>query len=257
MCRTQPYRLIGLVGMDPTLQSRSLTVDIAGPKGSKTRILEGVSLDVSAGQLCAVVGPSGSGKSTLLHALSGLERATSGEVQVLGQRLGDLSNRDLAKFQRDRIGFVFQQFNLVGSLTALENVLLPQRLRGVSVTKGDALKVLEQLGVADQAQTRAALLSSGQQQRVAIARVLLKSPEVVFADEPTGALDSHSAEIVQRHLSNLAEQGATVILVTHDLNAAARSDIAYVLRDGLISARIDSPTSEQLLQSASATRKTE
>jgi putative ABC transport system ATP-binding protein len=191
-------------------------------QGGVTGALNGVSIAIEEGEFTAVMGPSGSGKSTLLNLVAGLDRPTSGSVSVAGTDLGGLGEAGLARFRRDRIGFVFQFFHLLPNLTALENVLIPAQLK--SRTSGEAAgrKLLVQLGIAEVADRYPAKLSGGQQQRVAIARALINQPALLLADEPTGALDTASGEQVMTLLAELNKEGQTVVLVTHDAKLATR-----------------------------------
>ncbi len=191
-------------------------------QGGVTGALNGVSIAIEEGEFTAVMGPSGSGKSTLLNLVAGLDRPTSGSVSVAGTDLGRLGEAGLARFRRDRIGFVFQFFHLLPNLTALENVLIPAQLK--SRTSGEAAgrKLLVQLGIAEVADRYPAKLSGGQQQRVAIARALINQPALLLADEPTGALDTASGEQVMALLAELNREGQTVVLVTHDAKLATR-----------------------------------
>jgi len=191
-------------------------------QGGVTGALNGVSLTVETGEFTAVMGPSGSGKSTLLNLIAGLDRPTSGNVSVGGTDLGRLSESGLARFRRDRIGFIFQFFHLLPNLTALENVLIPAQLRGRTAGDAAGRKLLSQLGIADIADRYPARLSGGQQQRVAIARALINQPALLLADEPTGALDTSSGEQVMALLAELHDEGQTIVLVTHDAKLATR-----------------------------------
>jgi putative ABC transport system ATP-binding protein len=197
--------------------------------------LRGISLDVAEGKLTAVMGPSGSGKSTLMHILAALDRPTSGYVQIAGTRLGELSDTQVTLLRRKHIGFVFQFFNLLPMLTAEENIALPLSLAG---TKPDAEwfeGLLKDVGLADRRKHRPAELSGGQQQRVAIARALVSRPSVVFADEPTGNLDSKTShEILDLLRSSVDERGQTTVMVTHDAYAASIADRILFLDDGVI-----------------------
>ncbi len=192
--------------------------------GAQHAALNGISLGVDRGEFLAVMGPSGSGKSTLLNLVAGLDRPTSGRVLVDGRDLGRAGEAELARYRRSRVGFVFQFFNLLGSLTVLENVMVAAQLAGRSSTaaRQRARELLAQLGIADQAARYPARLSGGQQQRVAIARALVNRPLMLLADEPTGALDSRSGEQVMELLVDLNRGGQTVLLVTHDAKLAAR-----------------------------------
>lgn len=207
--------------------------------------LRGVTTTVARGTFIAVMGPSGSGKSTLLQCAAGLDRPTEGTVRIGGTDLGGLDEVTLTTLRRDRIGFVFQEFNLLPSLTAEQNVALPLRLAGRRIIGDQARAALDHVGLADRAGHRPAQLSGGQQQRVAIARALITGPEVVFADEPTGALDSRTGQEVLDLLRALVDaQGHTVVMVTHDPRSAARADRVVFLADGLIVGELNEPTTE-------------
>ncbi|MFF5227795.1 ABC transporter ATP-binding protein [Dactylosporangium sp. NPDC000521] len=220
--------------MTPTV----LLDDVRAVYGSGTRqvtALAGVTVGFDRGTFTAVMGPSGSGKSTLLHCAAGLDRPASGSVTVDGTRLDDLDEDALTRLRRDRIGFVFQAFNLVSTLTAAQNVALPQRLAGRRPASNDVAAALTAVGLADRARHRPSELSGGEQQRVALARALISRPAVVFADEPTGALDSATSRQVLGLLRALVdEHGQTVVMVTHDPVAAAWADRVVILADGRI-----------------------
>jgi putative ABC transport system ATP-binding protein len=195
--------------------------------------LRGVTLEFPAGQFTAIMGPSGSGKSTLMHLLAGLDRPSSGSVVVDGQEIAGLDDKGLTRLRRDRLGFVFQSFNLVPVLTAEENILLPLTLAGRRADGEWLDRLIDAVGLRDRLSHRPAELSGGQQQRVAVARALVHRPAVVFADEPTGNLDSHSSEEVLGLLRQAVDDfGQTVIMVTHDPQAASVADRIVVLRDG-------------------------
>ncbi len=197
--------------------------------------LRGVSLEVEPGKLLAVMGPSGSGKSTLMHILAALDRPTSGTVDVAGTRIGQLSDTEITRIRRKHIGFVFQFFNLLPMLTAEENVLLPLSIAGEKPDKEWFEGLLKDVGLTDRRSHRPSELSGGQQQRVAIARALVSRPTVVFADEPTGNLDSRtSAEILELLRRSVAEYGQTMVMVTHDAGAASIADRVLFLADGVI-----------------------
>jgi putative ABC transport system ATP-binding protein len=197
--------------------------------------LRGVSLQVSRGKLTAVMGPSGSGKSTLMHILAGLDRPTSGEVTVAGEKINDLDDNELTKLRREHIGFVFQFFNLLPMLTAEENVLLPLTIAGEKPDEEFFADLLRKTGLSDRTSHRPSELSGGQQQRVAIARALVSKPTVVFADEPTGNLDSKtSGEILELMRDSVDSYGQTTVMVTHDARAAAIADRILFLDDGEI-----------------------
>lgn len=211
--------------------------------------LEDVSLTIAAGEFTAIMGPSGSGKSTLLNLVAGLDRATAGTVLVNGADLGNLSEAELATFRRTHVGFVFQFFHLLNTLTVRENVLVPAQLAGMKrrPARERASALLAQLGIADKAEEYPASLSGGQRQRVAIARALINRPPLLLADEPTGALDSRSGDQIMELLDEINRTGPTVVLVTHDAKLAARyAGRIITLRDGrviddapLVSSRLD------------------
>jgi putative ABC transport system ATP-binding protein len=198
------------------------------------RALDGLSLEVAAGELVAVMGPSGSGKSTLLAIGGGLERPTAGEVRVEGVALGNLTLAALTRLRRDRIGYVFQDFNLVSGLTAAENVALPRELAGVSAraARAEALAALAEVGLGEHAGRFPDQLSSGQQQRVAVARALIGQRRLLLADEPTGALDSGTGQAVLDLIRSRVDAGAAGVLVTHDARFASWADRIVFLRDG-------------------------
>jgi putative ABC transport system ATP-binding protein len=213
-----------------------------GSGTAAVRAVDHVDVDFRRGTWTAVMGPSGSGKSTLLHCGAGLERVDSGQVLLGGTDITFASDADLTALRRDRIGFVFQSFNLIGSLTAEQNVALPLRLAGRRPAKAEVRAVLAAVGLGDRARHRPRELSGGQQQRVAIARAMVTRPEVLFADEPTGALDSNAARTVLDLLRAMVDAGQTIVMVTHDPAAAARADAAVFLRDGRIVDRLVRPT---------------
>jgi putative ABC transport system ATP-binding protein len=198
------------------------------------RALDAVDLEVSRGEVVAVMGPSGCGKSTLLHLIGGLDRPSAGELSVAGQRVDGLSERALAYFRRNEIGFVFQAFHLMDELTAQENVELPALLAGYSPSeaRARATALLEEVDLADRVRHLPSMLSGGQRQRVAIARALVNEPEIVLADEPTGNLDSASAFQVLGLLESLRAKGLTLVIVTHDERIATTADRLISMRDG-------------------------
>ena len=197
--------------------------------------LRGVSVDVASGELTAVMGPSGSGKSTLMHILAGLDRPTSGEVAIAGTDITELGDTELTKLRRRHIGFIFQFFNLLPMLTAKENILLPLDLSGERMENGWFEELVGKVGLADRLSHRPSELSGGQQQRVAIARALVSRPTVMFADEPTGNLDSNtSGEILELLRESVESFGQTTVMVTHDARAAAIADRILFLADGLV-----------------------
>lgn len=201
----------------------------------QVEILHGVSLDVSASQIVAVMGPSGSGKSTLLYCLAGLEAPTSGEVTVSGRSLQGLSRAELARMRRTEVGFVFQSYNLIPTLTATQNVSLPYTLGSQRPPADLVAETLASVGLTDRADARPPSMSGGEQQRVALARVLAQQPSVIFADEPTGALDTRSGNLVLDELVRIGHSdGRCVLVVTHDPHVAAACDRVLFMRDGLL-----------------------
>lgn len=222
-----------------------------GRGAAEVHALRGVDLDLPAGRFTAVMGASGSGKSTLMHCLAGLDQPTSGTVAIAGTSLERLSDDALTRFRRDHVGFVFQAFNLLPMLTAGQNVLLPHELAGRRVgadVRARLEEVAAVLGITDRLDHRPGELSGGQQQRVAIARALVARPAIVFADEPTGNLDSDtSAEVLGFLRRSVRELGQTVVMVTHELDAAAYADDVVVIADGAIRAHLVDPTPEELL----------
>ncbi|MFE5238612.1 MULTISPECIES: ABC transporter ATP-binding protein [unclassified Streptomyces] len=208
--------------------------------------LDGVSLAIPQGSFTAIMGPSGSGKSTLLQCTAGLDRPTSGRVFLGDTDLTRLSERRLTLLRRERIGFVFQAFNLLPALTAEQNVALPLRLAGRGPRRAEVREVLERVGLGSRAGHRPTELSGGQQQRVALARALVTRPEVLFGDEPTGALDSRTGREVLELLRSMADGGQTVIMVTHDPVAASYADRVVFLADGSIRDELRDPAAEQI-----------
>jgi putative ABC transport system ATP-binding protein len=210
--------------------------------------LAGVSVTFGRGRFTAVMGPSGSGKSTLMHCLAGLDRPTSGQVFVGGQDIGRLDDTGLTRLRRDRIGFVFQSFNLIPTLTAAENITLPIALAGGKPDREWFDFLVKQLGLGDRLGHRPGELSGGQQQRVACARALINRPDLVFADEPTGNLDSNaSAELLGFLRRSVSEFGQSVVMVTHDPGGAAYADQVLFLADGLVVGELDRPTADSVL----------
>ncbi|WP_084779102.1 ABC transporter ATP-binding protein [Actinomyces dentalis] len=227
-------------GADVVVEARDV-VRVYGSGEARVVALGGVSLSVERGQFVAVMGPSGSGKSTLLHCLAGLDTPTSGSVLIAGEDLAGMNDAQLTRVRRDRLGFVFQAFNLLPTLSAEENILLPLRLARRRPDEQWYRAVIDALGIADRLDHRPSQLSGGQQQRVAVARALAGRPEVVFADEPTGALDTASAASLLQALGAMCRNlGQTVVMVTHDENAAAATNRIIRLTDGHITT--DNPT---------------
>ncbi|ARF62538.1 MULTISPECIES: ABC transporter ATP-binding protein [Streptomyces] len=217
-----------------------------GKGSSAVTALDNVSLDIPRGTFTAVMGPSGSGKSTFLQCTAGLDRPTAGQVFLGETDLSGLSEKKLTLLRRDRIGFVFQAFNLLPSLTAAQNVALPLRLAGRRPGRSDVLDVLEKVGLRERAGHRPGELSGGQQQRVALARALVTRPEVLFGDEPTGALDTTTGREVLTLLREMVDRGQTVVMVTHDPVAASFADRVLFLTDGRVHGELLAPTAEQV-----------
>ena len=206
-----------------------------------------VTVAIAPGSFTAIMGPSGSGKSTLMHCMAGLDRPTSGAVYVGADNLAALPEKDVTRVRRDKIGFVFQSFNLLPTLTAEQNILLPLELAGAKVDREHFSHVVGSLGITDRLKHRPSQLSGGQQQRVAIARALVTKPEVIFADEPTGALDLKTGTALLEYLQHSSrELGQTIIMVTHDARAAGYADRALMLLDGRIVNDMPQPTAESV-----------
>jgi putative ABC transport system ATP-binding protein len=215
--------------------------------------LRGVSLEVAKGELTAVMGPSGSGKSTLMHILAALDLPSSGYVTIAGTRLGDLGDTEITKLRRKHIGFVFQFFNLLPMLTAEENILLPLSIAGRKPEKAEFEDLLEKVGLEDRRKHRPSELSGGQQQRVAIARALVTKPTVVFADEPTGNLDSKTGGEILELLHDAVESyGQTLVMVTHETRAAAIADRVLFLADGSIVRDLGQVGEEEIIETVRA-----
>jgi putative ABC transport system ATP-binding protein len=228
-------------------------VKVYGDGDTAVRALDGVDLAVPAQHWTAVMGPSGSGKSTLMHCLAGLDTLTVGRVIIAGTDITSMSERRLTKLRRDRIGFVFQSFNLLPTLTAEENITLPLALAGRKVDRAWLRHVVETVGLQDRLGHRPSELSGGQQQRVAVARAVVARPAVMFADEPTGNLDSRSgAEVLGLLRQAVDAMEQTVVMVTHDPNAAARADSVVFLADGRVVDAMEQPTAERVLARMSA-----
>ena len=215
--------------------------------------LRGVSVEVPSGELTAVMGPSGSGKSTLMHILAGLDRPTGGEVWIADTKIGELNDTQLTKLRREHIGFIFQFFNLLPMLTARENIVLPLSIAGEKPDAGWVEELTSAVGLADRLTHRPSELSGGQQQRVAIARALVSKPTVMFADEPTGNLDSKtSSEILELLRDSVSNYGQTTVMVTHDAHAAAIADRILFLADGLIVKDLGPSTTHEILEALEA-----
>ena len=219
-----------------------------GSRQTRVRALDEVSIAFPAGSWTAVMGPSGSGKSTLLHCAAGLDRVTSGQVWLAGKEITTATDKELTRLRRTEVGFVFQSFNLIGALTAEQNVALQSKLAGHRPTRRQIRAMLARVELADRARHRPAELSGGQQQRVSIARAMVTRPAVLFADEPTGALDTRSARTVLDLLREMVDTaGQTIVMVTHDPAAAARADQVVFLSDGRL---VDSLTGPSVVQVA-------
>ncbi|WP_421734241.1 ABC transporter ATP-binding protein [Cellulomonas sp.] len=230
-------------------------VKVYGAGSTAVRALDGVDVDLVRGELTAIMGPSGSGKSTLMHCLAGLDRPTSGTVVVDGQTVSSMSERRLTALRRTRVGFVFQAYNLVPTLTALENITLPLDIARRPVDQAHLDLVVETLGLTDRLGHKPAELSGGQQQRVACARALVARPAVVFADEPTGNLDSSSAAEVLGFLrSSVDDLGQSVVMVTHDPTSAGYAHRVLFLADGRLVGELRDPTAETVLAALTAIR---
>ncbi|MCU1431823.1 MAG: Phosphonate-transporting ATPase [Actinotalea sp.] len=239
------------------VRARGLT-KVYGQGEATVRALAGADVDVAAGAFTAIMGPSGSGKSTLMHLLAGLDSATEGQVYLGDTEITGLGDTALTHLRRRRIGFVFQSFNLLPMFTAEQNITLPLELAGAPVDAGWRDTLVTTLGLGDRLHHLPSELSGGQQQRVAIARALIAKPDVVFADEPTGNLDSLAgAQVLSFLRRSVRELGRTVIMVTHDPSAAAYADRVVLLADGRIAGDISDPTPESVLAGLDALRTLE
>jgi putative ABC transport system ATP-binding protein len=216
------------------IQVRDLVVQLPSG-GQRLTILDGIALDVQAGEVCAITGPSGSGKSTLLGLLAGLDRPTAGSIMVAGVELTRLGEDDLARFRRQTLGYVFQSFHLIPTLTAAENVAVPLEIAGVADAPARALELLDEVGLASRAHHYPVQLSGGEQQRAALARAVALRPKLLLADEPTGNLDSATgAQIIERLLALNRQRGSTLVFVTHDEALARHAGRIVKLRDGRV-----------------------
>jgi putative ABC transport system ATP-binding protein len=237
---THPERVIAGQTLD--------AVKVYGSGLAEVRALDGVSVDFEAARFTAIMGPSGSGKSTLLHCLAGLDRLTSGKVLLGDVEVSALSEKELTHLRRDRIGFVFQFFNLLPTLDAFENIVLPLSLAGHKPDKEWLDQIIETLGLTDRLHHRPSEMSGGQQQRVAVARALASRPQIIFADEPTGNLDSRAgSEMLGFMQKVVADFGQTILMVTHDPVAAGYSDRVLFLKDGRAVDELDDPTSGRVI----------
>ena len=224
--------------MSTTIVAREVKKSFSIGRGSKRRVadvLRGVSLRVESGEMVGIVGPSGSGKSTLLYCLSGLEAADSGSIQMMGTQMVHAGRNALSRTRRDHVGFIFQSYNLIPSLSAGENVSLPARLAGRPITKAQTSAVLKSVGLDGRGKSRPGDLSGGEQQRVAIARAVAKNPKILLCDEPTGALDYHTGKQVLRILQDMSrKRGATVVIVTHNSAIAPIADRVIRMHDARV-----------------------
>ena len=221
---------------EPVIQVKNL-YKVFRVGNERVRALNGVDMTIYKGEFCAIVGTSGSGKSTMLNMLAGLEKPTKGEVIIAGQHLEKMSENQLVKFRREKVGFIFQSFNLLGTMNAIENVALPLTFRGVNkkVREEKAVKMLKLVGLPKHMKHRPNEMSGGQQQRVGVARALVLDPEIIFADEPTGNLDSNtSAEVLKLMRKVVQEQNQTMVMVTHDNHLAGFADRIFHIIDGKI-----------------------
>ena len=236
-------------GPTPTAAARAVgATKVYGSGDTAVVALDDVTVDLPAGRFTAVMGPSGSGKSTLMHCVAGLDTLTTGRVFIGEQDLGELTEDELTLLRRDHVGFVFQAYNLVPTLTAGENVRLPLTLAGRSPDEEWLSTVVKTTGLGDRLDHRPSELSGGQQQRVAVARALASRPQIIFADEPTGNLDSRtSTEILEFMRRAVRDMGQTIVMVTHDPVASSYADTALFLADGRIVDRMEAPTAERVL----------
>lgn len=230
----------------PMVEARSVSRSFSAD-GKEIPVLHGVSLQIMPGEMVAIMGPSGSGKSTLMYCLAGLDQPTSGQVSLKGTDLASRSRKALAEMRRGELGFVFQSYNLVPTLTAYENVALPYLLSGKKPPREQLIEVMNEVGLGHRIDAKVPSMSGGEQQRTALARVLAQQPQVVFADEPTGALDSRSGELVMARLAGIARQaGRSVVVVTHDPGVAARCDRVIFLFDGQLAGELRPQNASQV-----------
>ncbi len=219
-----------------------------GEGDSEIHALNGISIQFDTGRFSAIMGPSGSGKSTLMHCLAGLDSLTSGSVSIGGTDLAPLNDKALTSLRREQIGFVFQAFNLIPTLNAYENIVLPLSLGGQSGDEAWIDQVIDTIGLRDRLKHRPSELSGGQQQRVAIARALASKPKIIFADEPTGNLDSKTgSEVLNFMRRAVTDLGQTIVMVTHDAVAASYADVIVFLKDGKVAGEMTEPTPERVL----------
>lgn len=234
----------------PAVAARAVdAVKIFGSGDAQVRALDGINVEFRAGRFTAIMGPSGSGKSTLMHCLAGLDSVTSGEVWLGDLNLATLNEKQKTRARRDNVGFIFQAFNLVPTLTARENITLPLDIAGRAVDREWFDRIVDTVGLRDRLSHKPSALSGGQQQRVAAARALVSRPRVVFADEPTGALDSASGAGLLAFMRQAVDEfGQTIVMVTHDPIAATHADRVVFLADGRIVDELDAPTTDAVLE---------
>lgn len=233
---------------DVAVNAIDLTKDFLLEKNKKVSVLKGVTLSADYGEFISILGISGSGKSTLLNCLASLSEPSSGEVVINGVNPYRLKDGKLAKFRCEDIAIIFQNYNLVPALPALENVTLPLRLSGKTADRNQVKTLLDNLNFKADLSSLVSTLSGGEQQKIAISRAILSDSKVIFADEPTGALDSISRNLIFESLRKMADEGKCVLMVTHDIELASKTDKAFILKDGYISQEITNPSAEELYQ---------
>lgn len=227
------------------IKNVSQKIEIKG-NSEKLHILRDISFEAEKGEFISIIGASGSGKTSLLHSISGLSKPTSGNVEVLGINPYQLSAAKIAEFRRTKVGFIFQSYNLLPALPIFENIVLPLRLSGKAIDKDAVVSLLEKLQFTGELNSSIDVLSGGEQQKIAIARVLVTNCDVVFADEPTGALDSKSEKVVFDLLRYLADQGVCVVMVTHDIELASKTDRVMIMNDGQLTKSLTKPSAKDL-----------
>lgn len=230
------------------VKATNLTKEFLLGQNKKLSVLKEVSLSANYGEFISILGVSGSGKSTLLNCLASLSEPSGGEVLINGINPYSLKDNKLAKFRREDIAIIFQNYNLVPALPAFENVTLPLRLSGKKVHKNRVKQLLKSLNFNADLSALVATLSGGEQQKIAISRAILSESKIIFADEPTGALDSISRKRIFESLRNLADSGKCIFMVTHDIELASKTDRAFILKDGRVSQQIVQPSAEELYQ---------
>ncbi|MGV0326839.1 ABC transporter ATP-binding protein [Corynebacterium confusum] len=241
--------------MNTIIETRDLQKSFSINRKERELVIKGIDFSVAESEFVSIVGPSGSGKSTFLYCISGLEQADSGQSFLCGLDLVAASRNKRSEVRRKNASFIFQDYNLVDSMTAWENVQLGLRFVSKKMRKSELTSLFEKFGLADRKNYYPAQLSGGQRQRVAIIRALAVRPRVLFADEPTGALDSKSSALVMKELSDLSRQGTAVVMVTHDLEVAAQAQRVIVLSDGALVRKINDPTAEDLFEALGNQRR--